>query len=374
MSNNHRFYQLLGISKNASDAQIKKAYRAAALKNHPDKGGDPEIFKEISMAYETLSDSEKKHIYDQYGEEGLKKGGKSRQNYNNPFNMFTDMFGNGFNFVHQRSKQKQKQKCPNINKTFTLTLEEIYRGIIARISSNYQEICTKCKGKGIKDGVGASQCSSCQGQGSKVFLRMIRPGIMQQVYTSCDQCNSTGKHIPNGNECTVCHGNQTVQSHKNMNLNLPAGISSKDTIIIQGQGHQHPDKIPGDIKIQIQEHPHPIFKRNGNDLIVEKTINLLDAISGFQFPLIMLDGKEKIIQCHSIINSHKDSTKILINQGIPHRNNSGIKGSLIFKFQVEYPTHILTNMNDTKTLAEHLQMSGLMAPINLEEKGDILRI
>ena len=252
MSNNQHFYDLLGVPKNASEAQIKKAYRNSALKNHPDKGGDTEKFKEISMAYETLSDPQKKQLYDQFGEEGLKKGAQGSQNYHDPFNLFRHMFGGGFSFQSGNNRHHQQQKCLDIHKTFTLTLEEIFRGITANIECQIQQNCPKCLGKGVKEGIPSGKCYTCNGQGSRFITRMIGPGIIQQMLCSCDQCHGTGRCVKKGDECQVCNGIQTIKISKTMNLKLPAGISCNDNILIQGVGNQHPDKISGDIKVQIK--------------------------------------------------------------------------------------------------------------------------
>lgn len=371
MVKDQQYYNILGVPPNASTEQIKKAYRKLALKYHPDKGGDPEKFKEISVAYDTLSNPEERQKYDRFG--------KDAQNFSgghDPFDIFRNMFGAGFNFGfnQQHGSNRKPQKCPDIQKTVHITLEEVYNGKHCEITCQLDQKCPKCNGSGTKDNAPPATCQSCNGVGSRIFNRPIGPGIMSRVLTSCNNCHGTGKKIVKGDECPVCDGKQTIIVPKNFNFKLPPGISSSDNIIMQGIGNNHPDKIPGDIKIVIQEYPHQLFKRNGFDLIIHKEIALLDALSGFQFPITCLDGVERTVQCQTVINPHVDNTIRLINHGLPHRNNPGIKGNIIFNFEVIYPTHVLPEIDKEKSLSSHLCMSRLMTPIDNNLTNNILKI
>jgi DnaJ family protein A protein 2 len=375
MPNNQRFYQILGINTDASEIDIKKAYRNLALKHHPDKGGDSEKFKEISLAYETLSDPGQKEIYDKFGEEGLKhgngNGNGNQHNFHDPFNFFQSFFGGGgggggFNFNIPRQRQ---QKSPEITHIIYMTLEEIYNGKSINVTLHLDHNCPHCRGSGTKPDCHPISCGGCNGKGIKIFTKVIGPGMMQQFHGECEQCHGKGKLIKKEDECDMCKGKQTIEMSKNFSFNLPKGVSGDDRIMMNGVGHQHPDKIQGDIRFQIQESPHHIFQREGYNLIVNKKITLLDALSGFQFSLVCLDGVERIIQSRGPINPIKEPNKQIINNGLPHRNNPGIRGSLILHFDVEYPTELVKSPLESTSLGSHLNMTRLMNELDITKEG-----
>lgn len=336
----HNYYDVLGVNKNNSPEEIKKAYKKLALKNHPDKGGDSTKFKEISEAYEVLGDPEKRQKYDQFGKEGLEKG------FGNPFNMFASMF-------------RRPQKCNHVDQVVSLTLEEIYEGKHISLTFNIQKICDQCKGSGCKSGAQSSSCKDCHGSGAKIYTRQLGPGFMQQIRSNCDKCNGSGKTINENDQCLGCHGKQTVVGENTIEFALQPGFDTNNAIGISAAGHQHPDKQNGDVRIVIKQLPHPIYKRQGQNLIVEKDITLVDALCGFKFKLKGLNGKTKIIKCNKVI----DKKEWVIN-------NCGLQGgNLIFHFNVKYPKELVV---DSDSLSKILGFD--YTQNNMENEDDSLEI
>lgn len=310
------YYDILGVAKNSSDGDIKKAYRKLALKHHPDKGGDQQKFKEISEAYDVLSNPEKRQQYDRFGKDGLEKG------FGDPFNMFASMF-------------RREQKCNIIDQVISLTLEEIFKGKHINLTFNIQKICDQCKGSGTKDGANSNNCKDCHGSGTKVYTRQLAPGFVQQIRSNCDRCNGSGKIVDEKDKCLGCHGKQTVLSENSIEFDLPPGFNTNNVIGVKAAGHQHPDKQNGDVRIVVKQLPHPIYKRNGQNLIVEKKITLLQALSGFRFKLTGLDNKTRTIKCGKVI----DKKEWIVE-------NKGLKdGNLIFHFSVEYPKKLIKDVD-----------------------------
>lgn len=310
------YYDILQIPKNSSHQDIKKAYKKLALKNHPDKGGDPNKFKEISEAYEVLGDVAKREKYDRFGKDGLEKG------FGSPFNMFASMF-------------RRQQKCNTIDQVVTLTLEEIYKGKHITLTFNMQKICDQCKGKGTRDGVEPSNCKDCHGSGSKIYTRQLGPGFMQQIRSDCDKCNSSGKIVDEKDKCLGCNGKQTVVGENTIEFDLNPGFDTNNMIGISAAGHQHPDKQNGDVRIVVRQLPHPTYKRQGQNLIVEKDITLLQALCGFSFELKGLNGKTKTIKSNKVINKREWII-----------NNCGLQGgNLIFHFNVIYPKELVKDVD-----------------------------
>lgn len=177
---NKKFYELLGVDKEATFDQIKKAYRKLAIKHHPDKGGDPEKFKEITNAYETLSDREKRDLYDKYGEEGVKNGGGMRG-----ADIFSQMFGGG------AREDRGPKKGKSVQHHIKVTLEEIYKGKTTKIAVNRDRICADCEGRGGKDGAN-STCQGCKGRGMRTQMTMLGPGMYSQSTGPCSDCGGSG--------------------------------------------------------------------------------------------------------------------------------------------------------------------------------------
>ena len=222
-----KFYDLLGVAKSATEQEIKKAYRKKALKEHPDKGGDLEKFKEITAAYECLADREKREIYDKHGEEGLKGGGGMGAQ-----DIFSQMFGGGMG--GGRGGPKGPQKGKSVQHAIKVTLEEIFKGKTTKIAVNRDRICTTCDGKGGKDGAN-STCGGCKGRGMRTQMTMIGPGMYSQSTGPCTDCSGTGEMIDEANKCKNCNGKKVIKEKKVIEATIDNGAPHGEKYIFHGE-------------------------------------------------------------------------------------------------------------------------------------------
>ncbi|OQR81753.1 hypothetical protein THRCLA_11437, partial [Thraustotheca clavata] len=278
---NSKYYEILGVSKTASEAEIKKAFRKLALKNHPDKGGDPELFKDITVAYEVLSDPEKRELYDQYGEEGLQGGGGGGAGAD----IFSQMFGG-----RGGGRPRGPQKGEDLTHPLKVSLEDLYNGKTVKLAVNRDVLCGRCEGRG--GAVGAEKtCDTCNGRGMRIQHRQIAPGMVQQVQSVCPDCRGQGKTIRESDRCKACKGNKVTKERKVLEVHIEKGMRNGQRITFTGEADQAPGTIAGDIVFVVQEKEHAIFQRKGANLIMEKKITLVEALCGFETIVEHLDGR-----------------------------------------------------------------------------------
>lgn len=335
-SDNTKYYEALGVSKNASADELKKAYRKSAIKNHPDKGGDPEKFKEISQAYEVLSDPEKREIYDQYGEDALKEGMASGGQHD-PFDIFQSIFGGGMSSFGERSRGGRRQKRgEDVVHPLKVSLEDLYNGTTKKLSLSRNVICTKCKGKGSKTGA-SSTCPGCQGSGIKVSIRQLGPSMIQQVQQVCNECKGSGETISEKDKCTICKGNKVVPEKKMLEVIVEKGMQNGQKITFPGEADEAPDTITGDIVFILQQKENSMFKRKGDDLFMEHTLTLTEALCGFQFPITHLDGRQLLIKSKEGEIMKPKQFKAINDEGMPVYQRVLLKGRLYIQFNIEFP-------------------------------------
>lgn len=259
-----KFYKLLEVEKSASEPEIKKAYRKLAVKHHPDKGGDPEKFKEITRAYEVLSDSDKRSRYDRFGEEGLEDGGGGDAG-----DIFSHFFGGGGG-----GGSKRRQKTKDVNQSLKVTLEQMYLGHTKKMAITRKVID---KQKGVQ------QCSECGGRG--VQVKTIRMGPMiQQMQSACDSCGGQGKSF------------KTKQEREVLEVMIQKGSPDGNKVVFREMADEHPDADTGDVIFVLKQEEHPVFKRKGADLYMEKKISLVEALCGFEFSITHLDGRKLLVK------------------------------------------------------------------------------
>ncbi|KAM6595801.1 hypothetical protein CsatA_006325 [Cannabis sativa] len=332
--NNTRLYDVLGVSNNASPDDLKKAYKKAAMKNHPDKGGDPEKFKEVGQAYEVLSNPEKRALYDEYGEDGLKNGMDYDDDFMNgadPFDLFNSFFnGNGFN------KRSGKKRSGDIVKPLRVSLEDLYLGTSKKISISRNVICSNCNGKGSKSG-NSIICSGCQGRGMKVMTKLLGPNVVQQSQSVCKDCKGNGETVSEDDRCSTCKGEKVVQEKKIKEVIVDIGMQNGQKITFSGESDEAPDTEPGDVVFVIEQKEHPKFKRNGVDLFYDHTLILAEALCGFQFVLTHLDGRRLLIKSNPGEVVKHDSYKVISEEGMPMYGKPFMKGNLYIHFNVEFP-------------------------------------
>lgn len=336
-SNNTRYYEILGVSKDASPEELKKAYRKAAIKNHPDKGGDPEKFKELAQAYEVLSDPEKRDIYDQYGEDAIKEGMGGGGEGHNPFDIFESFFGGASPFGGGSSRGGRRQRRgEDVVHPLKVSLEELYNGTSKKLSLSRNVLCPKCKGTGSKSGASA-KCLGCQGSGMKVSIRQLGPGMIQQMQHVCPDCKGSGETINEKDKCPQCKGEKVVQEKKVLEVDVEKGMKHSQKITFAGEADEAPDTATGDIVFVLQQRDHAKFKRKGDDLFVEHSLTLSEALCGYQFIITQLDGRQLLIKSTPSEIVKPGQFKAINDEGMPIYQRPFMKGKLYIHFSVEFP-------------------------------------
>ena len=340
--NNNELYKILGISKNATEKEIKKAYRKLALTHHPDRGGDEDKFKKISGAYEILKDKEKRDIYDKYGIDGL----KAQDNGVSPggiprdiFDMFAgggfpgDIFGHGFGGPSQSSRVR---KGMPVNVELEVPLEQIYNGAVRKLRLKKNIICDRCDGTGSKTKK-LETCPTCRGSGRHSQIRQMGP-MRQIINSTCPTCSGSGKVRNPKDACLKCKGKTTVRDEKILHINITKGISDGEIICFEEEGDQEPGIIPGDILVKIKEQKHNYFIRKGQHLVLKKSISLGDALCGCNFKIKLLNDTEIQVKTNKGQIIKPGQFKILPNYGLP--KNDGSFGDLYIKYRVIFPDKI----------------------------------
>jgi len=328
---NTKFYNLLGVDKNASEDQIRKSFRKLAMSHHPDRGGDPEKFKEIQKAYEILSDKEKRQLYDQYGEEAATQGGGGPSMASDIFDLFGMRSGGG-----SRGPRKGEDTVFPLR----VELDDLYNGATKKLKLSKRVICKACSGKG---GKGVTTCSTCKGKGIRTIIRQIGPGMIQQMQSPCSDCKGEGEIIPEKDRCNDCHGEKTVSVNKILEVAIDKGMKHGDKIKFRGEGDQLPGIEPGDVVCVLQQKEHPLFKREGMHLFMKKHISLLEALTGFQFPVKQLDGRWLSVKSQPGVVYRPGDIKAIHNEGMPRHRHPLERGILFIELLIDFPEKPLTD-------------------------------
>lgn len=290
------FYEILGVNRDASDDDIKKAYRKLAMKYHPDRNPDnpaaEEKFKEAKEAYEILSDSQKRAAYDQYGHAGVDPQAGFGAGGGQGFGNFADAFGGIFDEIFGGrgggGGRSNIYRGADLRYNLEISLEQAAHGTETKIRIPTMEACEVCHGSGAKAGTQATSCPTCGGSG-QVRLQQGFFSIQQ----TCPKCHGTGRFIPD--PCHHCHGAGRVKQHKTLAVKIPAGVDEGDRIRLAGEGeHGVNGGPPGDLYVQIHLKPHPVFQRDHSDLHCEMPISFTTAALGGEIEIPTLDGAAKI--------------------------------------------------------------------------------
>lgn len=347
MASKRDYYEVLGVSKGASDAEIKKAYRKMAKKYHPDANPDNKEaeakFKEVNEAYEILSDPQKKAAYDQYGHAAFEQGGMGAGGFSgmDMGDIFSDIFGGGFSsgfsdiFGGGSSRRRGPQRGSDLQMNLTISFEESMFGCQKEITVPVSEKCTDCNGTGAKAGTTAETCPNCHGTGQERVTTRTPFGMAQTVRT-CSQCGGEGKIIKE--KCPKCSGNGSITTKKTITVDIPKGIAHGQSIRKKGYGSAGTKGgSNGDLFIQILVSPSKQFQRQGNDLYTEVPVNIVQATLGADIKIPTIDGEET----YTIKAGTQPGTKITLRgKGAYNVRNDKARGNLIVTLKVVVPTDL----------------------------------
>lgn len=341
-------YEALGLQKGASDEEIKKAYRKLAKKYHPDLNpGDKtaeEKMKEVNAAYEILSDPEKKARYDQFGHAGVDPsygGGGGQYSGFEDFDLgsiFDSFFGGGMG--GGQTRRSGPRKGESIRASVTLTFEEAAFGCQKQITVNRVETCPDCGGSGAKAGTSAETCPDCHGTGQ---IKTTQRTILGMMSTSspCSRCRGTGKIIKD--PCPSCRGAGSLRKQRMITVQIPAGIDHGQTISVRGEGNAGQNGGPaGDIFVTVNVTPHEIFKRRGQDVMVELPVTFVQAALGAELEAPSIDGK---ISYNMPEGTQPDTVFRIRGKGIPNLNGRG-RGDQFIKVKIEIPRNLTREQKD----------------------------
>lgn len=357
MASKRDYYEVLGVNKNATDDELKKAYRKLAKKYHPDANLDNKAeaeakFKEVNEAYETLSNPQKRRMYDQFGPDGPQGfgggtggpfGGQNGYysysssgfdgfgDFGDLGDIFSSFFGGGFGGKSSR-KQNGPKKGADLNLQLDITFEEAFLGVEKEIIINRNEECSHCHGTGARPGTSVTKCPECNGTGQ---VRQVQNTILGQMQTTrtCATCHGSGEIIKE--PCDICRGKGKVRKQPKIKVKIPAGIDNGQTVVLRGEGEPgEKGGSKGDLYITVKIKRHSIYTRSGNNVICDIPISITQATLGAELEIPMVDGsKEK----YKIPDATQTGTKFVIKNKGFKSVNSNVVGDFIFNVVVQTP-------------------------------------
>ncbi|GFS47339.1 dnaJ homolog subfamily A member 2 [Trichonephila clavipes] len=341
-----KLYDLLGVPRHASDTEIKKSYRKLAKEYHPDKNPtEGEKFKEISFAYEVLSDPKKREIYDRSGIKGIQGGGDGGMAADD---LFSHLFGGGLFGMGMGGSRRRKRGEDTVY-PLKVTLEDLYNGKTSKLNLNKTVICKACDGLGGRAGA-VNRCASCQGRGIKVSYRQLGPGMVQHMQTACSDCNGEGEVWNERDKCKVCKGKKIVQETKRLEVHVDKGMVDGQKIYFRGDGNQQPGVEPGDVIILLQQLPHERFQRDGCDLYMTHSLALVEALCGFCLIIKHLDGRDLVVRQVPGDVIQPGCIKGVAHEGMPIYKHPFEKGNLYIKFSITFPENHFTDVANLRVL------------------------
>jgi len=350
------YYKILGVPRNASQEEIKKAYRKLAHKYHPDKGGDEKKFKEINQAYQVLGNKEKRAQYDRFGQSFESAGaGFNFNGFNNAQGFsfdfgLDDLFEDFFGFSRERSRKKN-MKGEDIEIGIEIDLKDVLSGLKRRIKLNKKIVCPRCQGTGGEPGTEVKECFSCRGTGEVQQIKKTIFGTITHNIT-CPECGGQGK-IPE-KPCNVCKGEGRIEGTEDIEISIPAGVDSGQTIRIKGKGNAgRKGEESGDLYIKVFVKPDTRFQRKGDDLYISLPISVSQAILGGEVEVPTLSGSKIVLKVPAGTKSGKVFS--ISKKGIPHFSGFG-KGNMYVKLEIDIPKRLTKKQ---KGLLKELREQGL---------------
>ena len=343
------YYELLGVSENASQDEIKKAYRKKAKKYHPDSNGDDadeEKFKKINKAYDVLSDEEKRKKYDQFGKQGVEghAGRGQRRAASNFQDLFEQIFGGGGG-----RRRQQQSKGSDLRAQTTISLEEAYNGVEKTFELSRQAECEKCNGTGGEDGE-TTTCTNCDGQGRVRQVQRTPLGRAQTV-TECPECKGRGE-IPE-NPCSECNGNGVTEKQETISVDIPAGVRDGQRIRLSGKGNATQGGSKGDLYVFVNVEEHESLERKDSDLFTTVTIGVGDAALGTKVKVPTPDSEIEI----DVPEGNQPGEVMRVKgKGMPSNNRFSTDGDLYIKVDVKIPEKL---SEDEKEVLEDLRIEDI---------------
>ena len=363
MAEKKDYYDILGVNKNASDEELKKAFRKKAKQYHPDANPDnkkeaEKKFKEVNEAYEVLSDPQKRQMYDRFGTAdpsqagfggGPFGGGNGYYSYSTSDfgdfgdlgDIFSSFFGGGFSGQRSSRRNNGPRKGEDLSFSTDISFEESFLGIEKEITISRQETCDVCHGKGAKPGTNVTKCTICNGTGQVTSYQNSILGRVQTTRT-CSNCHGTGEII--NEPCEACHGKGTVRKSPKIKVKIPAGIGDNQTIVLRGEGNPGIKGGPaGDLYITIRIRRNSIYKREGNNVTCEIPITITQATLGADLKIPMVDGTIEIYKIPE--GTQTGATFTIKGKGFKALNSSA-QGNFIFKVVVQTPKKLTKEQRD----------------------------
>lgn len=359
MAEKRDYYEVMGVPKNATEAEIKQAYRKLAKKYHPDLNpGDKEAeakFKEVNEAYEVLSDKDKRARYDQFGQAGVDPNFGAGAAGGNPFtggvnidDIFNSVF-DGFDFGGfgfgggRRANPNTPRRGSDSETTVNISFEEAAKGCKKTVSYEKVDSCPDCHGTGAKNGTQPKTCPQCGGSGQVRVSQRTPFGVVQTART-CDRCGGAGKVIDD--PCRTCGGSGRVKREKTIEISIPAGIDNEQVLNVSGRGNAGANGGPsGDLHVYVSVRPHPIFERRGNDIWCEMPITFTQAALGADVIVPTIDGKVEY-QVHA--GTQPGDVFKLKSKGIPKLSGRG-RGDQYVRMTIEVPKNLSQKQKDLLT-------------------------
>lgn len=343
MATKRDYYEILGVGKDASADEVKKAFRRAAVEHHPDRGGDEAKFKELNEAYEVLKDGEKRKRYDQFGHAGV--GGASSGSYGGGFgqgqnvnfdfgdlglgDIFSSFFGGGGGGQHSQRQSRGR----DVEAGVEISFEQAIFGTEVELGLNLDDTCEHCKGSTVEPGYELKTCDQCKGAGQVVAVSRTIFGNIQQAMV-CPKCHGAGK-IPE-KICSVCHGKGTQAKKQKVELKVPAGIDDGATIRLREHGEAIAHGPKGDLYVNIRVKPHKHFTREGDLILSEEHVGMVEAALGTEIEVNTVDGP---VRMKVPAGTQSGSDFKLSGHGVPHLKGS-TRGAHIVTISVDIPTKL----------------------------------